>query len=98
MEQIINSVRCNDLVEPLKRLATERHKLKGRHSLYRDILYLAFTVLGRENIDQSAFDREYVTAYEAVEASCDSKLFLRCDAPPTQSILFCRYVFRELQL
>lgn len=53
MEQIINSVRCNDLVDPLKRLATERQKLKGRHSLYRDILYLAFTVLGRENIDQS---------------------------------------------
>jgi len=98
MEQIINSVRCNDLVDPIKRLATERHKLKGRHSLYRDILYLAFTVLGRDNIDQSAFDREYVTAYETVETCCDSKLFLRCDSPPSQSILFCRHVFRELQL
>lgn len=58
MESVINSVRCNDLVEPVKKLATERHKLKGRgvnrsHSLYRDILYLAFVVLGRDNIDQS---------------------------------------------
>ncbi|XP_054286289.1 DENN domain-containing protein Crag [Macrosteles quadrilineatus] len=98
MEQIISSVRCNDLVDPLKRLATERQKLKGRHSLYRDILYLAFNVLGRENIDQSAFDREYVMAYETVETCCDSKLFQRCDVPPSQSVLFCRHVFRELQL
>lgn len=102
MESVINSVRCNDLVEPLKKLATERHKLKGRgvnrsHSLYRDILYLAFGVLGRDNIDQSAFDREYVTAYYTIPEQ-DSKMYLRCDRPPSQASLFCRSCFRELEL
>jgi hypothetical protein len=43
-------------MEPLKKLAVERQKLKGKgvnrsHSLYWDILFLAFTVIGRENID-----------------------------------------------
>jgi hypothetical protein len=43
-------------MEPLKKLAIERQKLKGKgvnrsHSLYWDILFLAFTVIGRENID-----------------------------------------------
>lgn len=53
---VISGVRCNDLMEPLKKLAIERQKLKGKgvnrsHSLYWDILFLAFTVMGRENID-----------------------------------------------
>lgn len=57
---IIASIRCNDLLEPLRKLATERHKLKGRgvtrsHSIYRDILFLAFIVLGRDNIHQGWF-------------------------------------------
>jgi hypothetical protein len=43
-------------MEPLKKLAIERQKLKGKgvnrsHSLYWDILFLAFTVIGRKNID-----------------------------------------------
>lgn len=45
-----------------------------------------------------AFDREYVTAYDTVESCCDSTLFLRCDVPPSPTTLFCRHVFRELQL
>jgi hypothetical protein len=56
MQMVISGVRCNDLLEPLKKLAVERQKLKGKgvtrsHSLYWDILFLAFTVMGRENID-----------------------------------------------
>lgn len=56
MQMVISGVRCNDLMEPLKKLAIERQKLKGKgvnrsHSLYWDILFLAFTVMGRENID-----------------------------------------------
>lgn len=57
MEMIIASIRCNDLLEPLRKLQNERQKLKGRgvtrsHSIYRDILFLAFIVLGRDNIHQ----------------------------------------------
>jgi hypothetical protein len=41
---------------PLKKLAIQRQKLKRKgvnynHSLYWGILFLAFTVIGRDNID-----------------------------------------------
>lgn len=58
MERAISCIQCNDLGEPLKRVAAERSKLKSyginhNYSLYRDILFLSFVALGRENIDQS---------------------------------------------
>lgn len=56
MQAVITNVRCNDLVEPIRRLALERHKNKTDEqtpiSIYRDVLFLVFTVLGRGNIDQ----------------------------------------------
>lgn len=55
MHTVITYVRCNDLVEPIVRVAFERNKHQASDhpfSIYRDILFLAFTVLGRTNIDQ----------------------------------------------
>lgn len=55
MQAVITYVRCNDLAEPIIRVALERSKHQtGDHpfSIYRDILFLAFIVLGRTNIDQ----------------------------------------------
>lgn len=55
MQAVITYVRCNDLAEPIIRVALERSKHQtGDHpfSIYRDVLFLAFTVLGRMNIDQ----------------------------------------------
>ncbi|XP_039291612.1 DENN domain-containing protein Crag isoform X2 [Nilaparvata lugens] len=72
MELVIDLVRCNNMEEPMRRLASERHKLKGRHSLYRDILFLTFTVVGQDNIDLSAFDREYTAAYERLQQQHES--------------------------
>ncbi|XP_075224805.1 DENN domain-containing protein Crag isoform X2 [Lycorma delicatula] len=102
MEKVLDSVRCNNLVDPMKRLATERQKLKGNgvnrgHSLYRDILFLAFTVVGRDNIDQSAFDREYVSAFEKLSDK-ESKMYQRSDQPLSIASLYCRAYFRELEL
>ncbi len=58
MERVMASIQCSDLADPVKRVAAERLKLKSHgvnhnYSLYRDILFLAFVVIGRENIDQS---------------------------------------------
>lgn len=57
MQSVITNVRRNDLAEPIKRVALERSKNQLSNqplfSIYRDILFLAFTVLGRGNIDQS---------------------------------------------
>lgn len=55
MQSVITNVRRNDLAEPIKRVALERSKNPADQplfSIYRDILFLAFTVLGRGNIDQ----------------------------------------------
>ncbi|PSN49786.1 hypothetical protein C0J52_01385 [Blattella germanica] len=102
IQMVISSVRCNDLSEPLKKLAIERQKLKGRgvnrsHSIYRDILFLAFTVMGRDNIDHITFDREYLAAYERLPER-DLKMYHRCDKPPSIASLYCRHYFKELEL
>ncbi|XP_047003127.1 DENN domain-containing protein Crag isoform X1 [Schistocerca americana] len=102
MDHVLLGVRCSDLLEPLKKLAIERHKLKGRgvirgHSLYREMLFLAFTAMGRDNIDQSAFDKEYVTAYDRLSER-ELKLYSKCDQPLTPASLFCRLYFKELEL
>ncbi|XP_069704600.1 DENN domain-containing protein Crag [Periplaneta americana] len=102
MQMVISGVRCNDLLEPLKKLAIERQKLKGKgvnrsHSLYWDVLFLAFTVMGRHNIDHAMFDRKYMAAYERLPER-DLKLYQRCDRPPSTASLYCRHYFKELEL
>lgn len=56
MQTVITNVRHNDLAEPIRRVALERSRFlsedQAAFSIYRDILFLAFTVLGRGNIDQ----------------------------------------------
>lgn len=53
MQKVISCLQCSNMGEPLKFLAVERQKLKTRgHSLYREILFLGITALGRDNIDQ----------------------------------------------
>ncbi len=59
MRQIIGLIQCNDLSTPMKLLITERLKLNAvksnakQHSIYRDLLFLSFVALGRENINHS---------------------------------------------
>ncbi|XP_025406020.1 DENN domain-containing protein 4C isoform X2 [Sipha flava] len=102
MSKIISNIRHNNLTDPLKKLAIERNKLRGNdlahsHSLYRDILFLTITAIGRENIDISAFDQEYFLAFESVSES-DSKLLLKCDYPLSIGSQYCRHLFKELEL
>lgn len=58
MNQIIKSLQCNDMISAMNVLVNERLK-KGSNgnikhfSMYRDLLYLSFVAMGRENIDQS---------------------------------------------
>ncbi|XP_025205115.1 C-myc promoter-binding protein isoform X3 [Melanaphis sacchari] len=102
MSKIIANIRRNNLTDPLKKLALERNKLRGNdlthsHSLYRDILFLTITAIGRENIDISAFDQEYLIAFETVSEN-DSKLLLKCDYPLSVGSQYCRHLFKELEL
>lgn len=89
---------------PVKTLANERNKLKTRgversHSIYRDILFLAFVAIGRENIDVQAFHREYATVFEKLTMIERKDSFYHSqDLPPTSSALFCRAFFKPLML
>ncbi|CAG2102287.1 unnamed protein product [Medioppia subpectinata] len=103
MRQIITSIQCNDLSTPMKLLITERLKLNAKkstakqHSIYRDLLFLSFVALGRENINNSAFDREYRRAFESMTPK-DQMGLTAIDKPPSIGIIFCRRFFKELEL
>ncbi|KAJ8937663.1 hypothetical protein NQ318_011347 [Aromia moschata] len=81
MQQIINYIRVNDLVEPLKILASDRESAGNMsNSIYRDILFLACKALGRSLIDINAFDKEYTNAYSRISAICVLfELETKCD-------------------
>ncbi|XP_015124873.1 DENN domain-containing protein Crag isoform X2 [Diachasma alloeum] len=100
MKNVIDNVRRNNLTDPIKRVALERSKAEAAEltpfSIYRDILFLAFTVLGRGNIDQGVFDRQYTTALENL-AEYEGKL-RSTDAAPTAMTLYCRSYFKQLNI
>lgn len=99
MQQIINYIRVNDLVEPLKILANGR-EINNSHnkftSLYRDVLYLACKALGRAQIDINAFDKEYTNAYYRI-VERQNKFFSQ-DRPISLNSLYCRQYFQPLLL
>ncbi|XP_066582259.1 DENN domain-containing protein Crag isoform X2 [Prorops nasuta] len=98
---VILNVRHNDLLEPIKRVALERSKTQGDDnapfSIYRDILFLAFAVLGRANIDQSIFDKEYTMSLDKLTED-DQKLLSRTDAAPTIMSQNCKHYFKQLNV
>lgn len=103
MQQVIASMRCSDLLTPVKRLANERHKLKHRgvdrtHSIYRDLLFLALIAIGRSNIDLISFHREYAAVFDKLtEKECNT-YYRSQDLPPSSAAIFCRAYFKPLML
>ncbi|XP_076639422.1 DENN domain-containing protein Crag isoform X4 [Colletes latitarsis] len=101
MQLVITNVRRNDLAEPIKRVALERSRNQAPDqplfSIYRDILFLAFTVLGRGNIDQGVFDKEYTLSLERLTEE-EQKLLCKIDAPPSMMSIFCRHYFKQLSV
>ncbi|XP_074649748.1 C-myc promoter-binding protein-like [Tubulanus polymorphus] len=102
MQQIVSNIECNDLLSPIKLMMNERKRLspaKGSHfrSIYREIIYLAFVACGRSNIDHDAFDREYRHAYHQMNFRDRNKL-QHNDKPPSNGVVWCRKIFRELEL
>ena len=62
MKQILGRLQCNDLYTPICMLINERRKAaprKRHHSIYREILFLSFVAIGRENIDNCEYYCEY---------------------------------------
>lgn len=60
MTHVISSIKVSDMSSAVKALAAEKVKAscpENRHcySIYRDLLFLSFVALGRDNIDQGMF-------------------------------------------
>lgn len=58
MKQVLGRLQCNDLYTPICTLMNERRKSaprKHHHSIYREILFLSFIAIGRENIDNCEY-------------------------------------------
>uniref|UniRef100_A0A182IYU6 UDENN domain-containing protein n=1 Tax=Anopheles atroparvus TaxID=41427 RepID=A0A182IYU6_ANOAO len=103
MQQVIASIRCNDLLTPVKRLANERQKLKHRgvdrtHSIYRDMLFLAFIEIGRADIDLISFHREYAAVFDKLTEKECNMYYRSQDLPPSSMSIFCRAYFKPLLL
>ena len=64
-------------------------------SVYREIMFLTLVSLGQDNIDLTAFDREYRRAFDNLPAKY-LDMAQKSDYPPSHEVIFCRKMFREL--
>ncbi|XP_046446336.1 DENN domain-containing protein 4C-like isoform X6 [Daphnia pulex] len=103
LDELLRGIQYNDMLRPLKQLSSELIKRKTvtgiarHHGIYRELLFLSFVAIGRENIDQIAFDREYRLAYDRLDAQSMATLG-KVDSPPSIASVFCRHFFRQLEL
>lgn len=79
----------NGLSSPLKRPVYR--------SVYREILFLTLVSLNQENIDLTAFDREYSRAFDDLPDKYKAVL-QKSDYPPDRQVALCRKIFRELRI
>ncbi|XP_059352778.1 DENN domain-containing protein Crag-like isoform X4 [Daphnia carinata] len=104
LDELLRGIQYNDMLRPLKQISSELVKRKTKtgliarhHGIYRELLFLSFVAIGRENIDQIAFDREYRLAYDRLDAQSMATLG-KVDSPPSIASVFCRHFFRQLEL
>jgi len=103
LKSIVSSIMNNDVVGPLKLILDERRRLKKIHpqlrfhSMYRDMLYLSFTALERENIDHDAFDREYRIAITELNPKYIAQM-MPMDRAPKRAVYTCRTFFNPMDL
>jgi hypothetical protein len=60
-------------------------------------MFLTLVAMSQDNIDLTAFDREYRRAFEKLPAKYVS-LLRPHDRPPDLASVLCRKLFRELRL
>ena len=65
------------------------------NSVFVDSLTARF--LNQDNIDLTAFDREFRRAFDKLPSKWEEAA-LRCDRPPSMQTLFCRKLYRNLTL
>ncbi|XP_033633840.1 C-myc promoter-binding protein-like isoform X2 [Asterias rubens] len=104
MVQLVKYIRYNNVYQPIVLLLEELKKLgedqSGRRSIYRELLFLSFVAMGRENIDHDAFDQQYREAFYKLEKENGpfGKLLQTDDKPPQLAVNMCRKAFGDLLL
>lgn len=105
IQQVLSALRCSDMATPIKRLANARNRTgksggsgpDRNHSIYRDILFLALTAIGHNNIDMAFFHQEYAAAFEKLTDK-ERAFYRRRDLPPSVTSVYCRAYFTPLLL
>jgi len=100
MQQIVSSIMTNDVITPMKMMLNERRKHKNAkafRSIYREILFLSFMSLGRENIDHDAFDREFKLSFSQLPHRDRTRMRVY-DKPPNMAVIWSRKLFSDLEL
>uniref|UniRef100_A0A3Q3JCF6 UDENN domain-containing protein n=1 Tax=Monopterus albus TaxID=43700 RepID=A0A3Q3JCF6_MONAL len=95
LQGLVRSIKKSDVYQPMSQiiqLLWPELGFKRQRSLYRDLLFLALVALGKNNINISAFDREYKLAYDRLTPNL-VKLTHNCDRPPGAGVMECRRTF-----
>lgn len=95
LQGAVRDIQKGDVYQPMSQILQLLGPELGfnrQRSLYRDLLFLALTALGKSNINIDAFDREYKVAYDRLSPS-QVKLTHNCDRPPGAGVMECRRMF-----
>ncbi|XP_064858839.1 C-myc promoter-binding protein-like [Oncorhynchus nerka] len=95
LQGAVRNIQKGDVYQPMSQILQLLGPELGfnrQRSLYRDLLFLALTALGKSNINIDAFDREYKVAYDRLSPS-QVKLTHNCDRPPGAGVMECRRMF-----
>uniref|UniRef100_A0AAX7TQB6 DENN/MADD domain containing 4A n=1 Tax=Astatotilapia calliptera TaxID=8154 RepID=A0AAX7TQB6_ASTCA len=97
LQGFVRSIKKSDVHQPMSQiiqLLGPELGFKRQRSLYRELLFLALVALRKNNINISAFDREYKLAYDRLTPNL-VKLTHNCDRPPGAGVMECRRTFGE---
>eukprot|EP00057_Strongylocentrotus_purpuratus_P021104 XP_011675578.1 PREDICTED: DENN domain-containing protein 4C [Strongylocentrotus purpuratus] len=101
MLQIVKCIRFNNVFLPITMLLDEFKRqgipLGEHRSIYRELLFLSFLALGKDNVDHDAFDQQYRVAYSKLREDQKEQM-QKNDRPPPRAVQMCRTVFSDLSL
>lgn len=89
---------AREVAADLQAAADEAKKTSQSHrSIYREMMFVTLKSFGQDNIDLTAFDREYRRAFDKLPAKYQT-LLTPSDRPPNAVTVLCRKFFRELKI
>ena len=103
---LLKLVMTKKAMAPLKQLAKKKRDNPRKFQqqnyfivpyIYVEMMFVTLKSFGQDNIDLTAFDREYRRAFDKLPAKYQS-LLMPSDRPPNAVTVLCRKFFRELKI